>query len=186
MHQPSITHWNAIKRILRFLRVTLPDGLHFSSHSTFDIHAYSDSDWAGNADDRRSIIGFCIFLGSNIIFWSAKKQAMISHSSIEAEYHSLAITCTELLWLYYLLQELHTHLFLTHPHYGVITLEQLTLPLTRYFMLVQNTLKLTIILFERELHPKNFMFGLFLHRINLLTFLQNHYLLHIFKHFETS
>ena len=107
MHQPSITHWIAVKRILRYLHGTLQEGLFFSSSSSFEIHAYSDADWAGCADDRRSTSGYCIFLGSNIISWSAKKQATVSRSSTEAEYRSLAITCAELLWLCYLLHELH-------------------------------------------------------------------------------
>jgi hypothetical protein len=51
--------------------------------------------------------GFCIFIGRNLISWSAKKQPTVSRSSTEAEYRSLALTCAEILWIQYLLQELH-------------------------------------------------------------------------------
>ncbi|KAJ4744580.1 polyprotein [Rhynchospora pubera] len=106
MHNPTINHWSAVKRILRYLCGTLNSGLFIHADSSFDLHAYSDADWAGSQDDRRSTSGFCIFLGKNIISWSAKKQPTVSRSSTEAEYRSLALTCTEILWLQYLMDEL--------------------------------------------------------------------------------
>lgn len=107
MHQPSLSHWVAVKRIIRYLLGTLHHGLFLSSHSPLDLHAYCDADWAGSINDRRSTSGFCIFIGRNLISWSAKKQATVSRSSTEVEYRSLAIACAELLWLRYLLHELH-------------------------------------------------------------------------------
>lgn len=107
MHAPTENHWSAVKRILRYIRGTLHHGTTFHHSSSSDLHAYSDADWAGSLDDRRSTFGFCIFLGRNLISWSAKKQPTVSRSSTEAEYRSLAISCAELLWIQYLLQELH-------------------------------------------------------------------------------
>ena len=72
MHNPTTTHWAAIKRILRYLKGTADYGLFFQS-GTFRVKAYSDADWAGGRDDRRSTSGFCIYLGPNVISWSAKK-----------------------------------------------------------------------------------------------------------------
>ncbi|KAJ1692760.1 hypothetical protein LUZ63_009458 [Rhynchospora breviuscula] len=106
MQNPSINHWTAVKRILRYLSGTIHHGLRFTYGHPFTLHAYSDSDWAGCAIDRRSTTGFCIYLGGNLVSWSAKKQPTVSRSSTEAEYRSLALTSAELLWLRYLLTEL--------------------------------------------------------------------------------
>jgi hypothetical protein len=70
------------------------------------ITAYCDSDWAGNPDDRRSTTGFGIFLGPNLISWTAKKQHIVSRSSTEAEYRSLSLATAEMYWLRMLLKEL--------------------------------------------------------------------------------
>jgi hypothetical protein len=110
MHQPTVAHWAATKRILRYLRGTLYHGLSFRSSCSLTIDAYSDADWAGSVDDRRSTSGYCIFLGNNLVSWSAKKQPTVSRSSTKAEYRSLALTCAELLWLQYLLTELRVPL----------------------------------------------------------------------------
>ena len=71
------------------------------------MHAYCDSDLAGNLDDRWSTTGYGVFLGSNLISWCNKKQSGVSRSSTEAEYRSMAHTTAELYWLRMLLQELH-------------------------------------------------------------------------------
>lgn len=75
--------------------------------SSLDVHAFSDSDWAGDCTDRKSSSGYCVFLGANLISWSAKKQTTVSRSSTEAEYRSLAYTAAELSWLLMLLRDLH-------------------------------------------------------------------------------
>jgi hypothetical protein len=93
MHLPTETHWLAVKRILRYLAGTLHLGVQFHKDSDLQIHAYSDVDWAGNVDDRRSTSGYCVFLSSNLVSWCAKKQPTVSRSSTEAEYHILALTC---------------------------------------------------------------------------------------------
>jgi hypothetical protein len=90
---------SAVKHILRYICGTIHHGLTIYTDSNSSLHAYSDPDWAGSIDDRRSTSGFCIFLGKNFIFWSAKKQNIVSRSSTEAEYRSLEVTCAELLWL---------------------------------------------------------------------------------------
>ncbi|KAJ3686759.1 hypothetical protein LUZ61_015923 [Rhynchospora tenuis] len=110
MHSPTLNHWSAVKRVLRYLCGTMDHGLQIHANSISQLHAYTDSDWAGSHFDRRSTSGFSIFLGNNLISWSAKKQHTVSRSSTEAEYRGLAITCTELLWVQFLLQELHVSL----------------------------------------------------------------------------
>jgi hypothetical protein len=95
MHAPSSTHWITAKRVLRYLNGTIDHGLHYTK-SNLQLNAFCDSDWAGCPDDRRSTTRFAVFLGNCLIAWSAKKQAVVSRSSTEAEYRSLSITTAEL------------------------------------------------------------------------------------------
>ncbi|KAM0014676.1 putative RNA-directed DNA polymerase [Helianthus debilis subsp. tardiflorus] len=118
MHAPTENHWSAVKRILRYLKGTSHFGLFIrhdsastlhaftDSHWPSPIQAYSDADWAGCPDDRRSTGGFTIYFGSNLISWNARKQRTVSRSSTESEYKALADTVAELTWLEALLQEL--------------------------------------------------------------------------------
>ncbi|XP_058222953.1 uncharacterized mitochondrial protein AtMg00810-like [Rhododendron vialii] len=104
MVAPTVAHFTAVKRLLRSVQGTLDHGLFFSP-GPFTLQAYFDSDWAGDALDCRSTSGFCIFLGHNLISWSAKKQPTVSRSSTEAEYRALAHTVAELSWLQMLLRD---------------------------------------------------------------------------------
>ncbi|KAK1421243.1 hypothetical protein QVD17_23430 [Tagetes erecta] len=107
MHSPCIAHWNALKRIIRYLQGTAEYGLHLRSSSTLSIRAYTDADWAGCPDTRRSTSGYCVYLGDNLISWSSKRQSTISRSSAEAEYRGVANVVAEICWLRNLLLELH-------------------------------------------------------------------------------
>ncbi|GFQ02750.1 copia protein [Phtheirospermum japonicum] len=92
---------------LQYLTMTRPDiSFAVNKLSQLYIDAYSDADWASCPDDRRSTGGHCIFLGQNLITWSSKKQCVVSRSSAESEYRSLANTASDVLWLRSLLQEL--------------------------------------------------------------------------------
>lgn len=99
-----------MKRILRYLNGTTSHGLSLSKGSPLTLHAYSYIDWAGCPDNHRSTSGFCVFLGSNLISWSAKKQSTVYRSSTEAEYRSLSLASAELIWVQFLLVELHAPL----------------------------------------------------------------------------
>jgi histone deacetylase 1/2 len=106
LHAPRDTHWTAVKRILRYVSSSLTHGLHLRPAPTAVLSAFSDADWAGNPDDRRSTGGYDVFLGSNLIGWSARKQATVSRSSTEAEYKAVADAIAEIIWVQSLLQEL--------------------------------------------------------------------------------
>jgi len=73
------------------------------------VSAFSDADWEGCIDDRRSIGGFVVFLVDNLISWSARKQATVSRSSTEVEYEALANAIAEMLCIPKLLTELGIH-----------------------------------------------------------------------------
>lgn len=70
------------------------------------ISAFSDADWAGNVDDRKSTGGFLVYFGSNLVSWSSRKQVTISRSSTESEYKTLANATAEIVWVQSLLGEL--------------------------------------------------------------------------------
>ncbi|XP_035838179.1 uncharacterized mitochondrial protein AtMg00810-like [Helianthus annuus] len=85
---------------------TLEYGIHISTSSSTALTAYSDADWGGCPDSRRSTSGYCIFTGDNLISWSSKRQPTISWSSAEAEYRGVANAVAETSWLRNLLLEL--------------------------------------------------------------------------------
>jgi hypothetical protein len=105
MAAPTTIHLAATKRILRYLRGTLFHGIAFTP-GPLTLSAYTDADWAGDPDDRRSTSGYLVYLSSNPITWSAKKQPTVSKSSTESEYRALAIASAELCWIRTLLKDL--------------------------------------------------------------------------------
>ncbi|XP_071708181.1 uncharacterized mitochondrial protein AtMg00810-like [Rutidosis leptorrhynchoides] len=106
MHNPHETHMLALKRILRYLQGTLSLGLFISKSTSTSLVSYTDADWAGCPDIRRSTSGYCVFLGENLISWSSKCQPTVSRSSAEAEYRGVANVVAESCWLRNLLLEL--------------------------------------------------------------------------------
>ena len=107
MHDPREPHLAALKRILRYVRGTLHMGLLLQPSRSSDLTVYSDADWAGCPDTRRSTSGYAVFLGDNLVSWSSKRQNTVSRSSAEAEYRVVANGVAEATWLQQLLQELH-------------------------------------------------------------------------------
>lgn len=107
LHSPTDVHWKAALHVLKYLKSCPSKGLFFGKGSSpMNITAYSDSDWASCKDTRRSLTGYCIFLGKSLVSWKTKKQKTVSRSSCEAEYRSLAATVCELLWISFILRDL--------------------------------------------------------------------------------
>jgi histone deacetylase 1/2 len=106
LHAPSTVHWSAAKRILRYIKGTLSLGLRIARSTSTIVSAFSDADWAGCVDDRRSTGGFAVYFGNNLVSWAARKQATVSRSSTEAEYKALANATAEMMWISKLLREL--------------------------------------------------------------------------------
>lgn len=106
MHSPTEYLVSIAKRILRYLKATLDHGLLISASYSFDPKAYNDADWAGCLNTRWSTSGYCIFLESNLVSWSAKKQTIISKSNTEAEFRAMSSTAAEIAWTSFMLHDL--------------------------------------------------------------------------------
>ncbi|GJT20953.1 putative ribonuclease H-like domain-containing protein [Tanacetum coccineum] len=96
---PKTSHLNAMKRIFRYLKGKPNLGLWYPRVSSFDLEAYSDSDYAGANLDRKSTTRGCQFLGRRLISWQFKKQTIMTASTIEAEYVAAANCCGQVLWI---------------------------------------------------------------------------------------
>ncbi|GJX11315.1 ribonuclease H-like domain-containing protein [Tanacetum coccineum] len=110
LHDPREPYITALKRILWYVRGTLDHGLQLHVSTTTQLTAYTDADWPGCPVTRRSTSGYCVFLGDNLLSWSAKRQVTSSRSSSEAEYRGVANVVAETAWIRNLLLELHAPL----------------------------------------------------------------------------
>ena len=95
---PGIPHWNAVKRVLRYLVGTTNYTLCYGG-SDLRLQGYTDADWAGDLDERKSTSAFVFVLNGGAISWRSKKQEMIALSTMEAEYIAAAAAVQEAVWL---------------------------------------------------------------------------------------
>jgi len=103
---PCPTHWQALKRVFRYLQATSTHGIRFSGSGDGDLIGYSDADWAGDIDTRRSTSGYVFLLNGGCISWRSKKQRTVALSSTEAEYMALSEATQEAVWLKAFMREL--------------------------------------------------------------------------------
>ncbi|XP_070007408.1 uncharacterized mitochondrial protein AtMg00810-like [Nicotiana sylvestris] len=106
LQAPIIPHMFGALHVLRYLKGTLDHGVFLNNSSDFSLLASCDSDWVACPTSRRSVSGFCIYLGGNLISWKSKKQLIVSLSSAEAEYRAMSKVVAELAWLVCLLTDL--------------------------------------------------------------------------------
>ncbi|GKA84287.1 hypothetical protein Tco_0805882, partial [Tanacetum coccineum] len=92
---------------LRYLKGSVGKGLFYQVQPHLHITGFSDANWVDCLMTRKSLTGYCIFLGHSLVSWKRKKQPIVSRSSIEAEYRAMAVTSCEILWLSFLLKDLH-------------------------------------------------------------------------------
>jgi hypothetical protein len=98
--RPNAQHFNALKRVLRYLRGSTNLSLTFTGTSdlTPELVAYTDSDWASNQDDRRSVTGYVFALSGGPVSWASRRQRTVAQSTVEAEYMATAEAVKEAIW----------------------------------------------------------------------------------------
>ena len=106
MSEPRKLHFAAAKRILRYLQGTKQLGRRYKKEEGSKLMGYTDSDWAGSLDDRKSTCGYIFCLGTKPISWSSKKQKTVALSSAEAEYITATDAACEVVWLKRLIEDL--------------------------------------------------------------------------------
>ncbi|RVW24713.1 Copia protein [Vitis vinifera] len=106
MHCASEIHFQAAKRVIRYVKGTVDYGIKFSQVQSFNFHGFSNSDWAGYVDDMRSTSGYCFSFGSGVFSWSSRKQEVVAQSTAEAEYIATVAAVNQALWLRKLLTDL--------------------------------------------------------------------------------
>ena len=105
MNNPGKIHWKLALKVMRYLKTTSEYTLELKPEN-FVLSAYSDADWAGEIDDRRSTSGHCILVGGSIISWKTKLQSAISLSTMESEFYALTYTLQEIKAINIIMEEL--------------------------------------------------------------------------------
>lgn len=106
-HNPSPAHLRAAERVIRYFQGTRLLGITYEgkAQGTLDINAYSDSDYAGDLDTRRSTTGYLVYMAGSPVVWKAQRQKAVTLSSTEAEYYALTAVAKELAWMQHFLSE---------------------------------------------------------------------------------
>lgn len=95
-----------MKRIFSYLAGTIEFGIYFGKLKTDSLIGYTDADYAGDLDSRRSTSGFAFFVRGGLVSWSSRRQKCISQSTTEAEYVAASDSCKEAVWLKFFLSEI--------------------------------------------------------------------------------
>ena len=107
MSNPSMDHWQGVKRIFRYLKGTSNHCLTFNAtNADVKLHGYADADWAGDVETRKSTSGYIFQLAGSTISWRSQKQQAVALSTTEAEYISISSATQEAIWLRRLISSL--------------------------------------------------------------------------------
>ncbi|XP_020271177.1 uncharacterized protein LOC109846363 [Asparagus officinalis] len=106
MEEPRQEHFKAAKRILRYVRGSIDQGLFYTQCADSRLVGYTDSDYGGDLDERKSTSGYMFNIGSATFSWSSKKQSVVALSSCEAEYIAASTCACQAIWLRSLMKEL--------------------------------------------------------------------------------
>jgi hypothetical protein len=104
MSKPGPMHWMAIKRIMQYLKATLDMRLRIGEKH-MEVKGYSDADWAGDVENRRSTSGYVFFVGEGAVSWNSKRQQTVAQSTMEAEYMAMSRCTREAIWLRQLMED---------------------------------------------------------------------------------
>ena len=105
VHEPRLVHWRSAFDVLAYIKAP-GKGLIYKKHGHLQVEAYLDSSYASDKGDKKSISGYCTYVGGNLVTWRSKMQSVVSQSNAEPEYRSMAQTACKLVWLSSLLSEL--------------------------------------------------------------------------------
>lgn len=106
LEKPEPNHWGAVKRIFRYVQGTSEIGIFFKSVNLIKLCAYSDADYAGDLETRRSTTGYVFHVGSGAVSWCSQRQSVVALSTTESEYIAACQSLKELIWLNRLLREI--------------------------------------------------------------------------------
>ena len=106
MSFPTVNNWAVVQHILCYLKGAPGRGILYSNHRHNRVKCFTNVDWAGSKEDRRSISGYHVFVGGNLVSWKSKKQGVVSRSSVESEYRAMAQSVCEIIWLHQLFMEI--------------------------------------------------------------------------------
>ena len=105
-HDPKQKHLDEVYRILRYLKGSPGRGLLFKKTDKQGVEIFTDADWAGDKEDRKSTSGYATFVWGNLVTWRSKKQTVVARSSAEAEFRAVALGICEGIWIKRVLEEL--------------------------------------------------------------------------------
>ncbi|KAB2636175.1 hypothetical protein D8674_026709 [Pyrus ussuriensis x Pyrus communis] len=107
MERPTEVHMQTAKRVLRYVKGTTDLGIFYKKGGTEELIGYTDSDYAGDQDDRKSTSGYVFMVNMGAVSWSSKKQPVVTLSTTEAEFIAAASSACQVVWLRRILESLN-------------------------------------------------------------------------------